>query len=422
MEAVFYSLIASALFKVGEMVPGKLPALKTKLFTLMGNDQAQNIMAALERDPKSQEDRARLKSCLDRTASEDKTALEKYAKEILDAIQAEISGKADVDQELTAIIHNHQNHIYTMTVSGDYSTVVQNQMVINYGISLLDYEAGLKHREQEVRGELATASEEQRKTHLRELDTLHQKMANIEESHAQRLGEIEDLKTALEKLSSNLSDNELKSALAALDQGNTMEAKALLESIVEKEHEGVKPFAEAQFQLGIIAQQEIDYETAFKHFERAVQLTSYNALYLSYAGFLADTLGQYDKAKEFYEKALTSDLNTYGEDHPNVAVRWNNLGGAWYSLGQYDKAIEYFEKALTSDLNAYGEDHPNVATRWNNIGGVWDSLGQYDKAIEYYQKALTSKLNTYDEDHPNVAAGWNNLGLAWQVLVNMTRP
>ncbi len=101
-----------------------------------------------------------------------------------------------------------------------------------------------------------------------------------------------------------------------------------------------------------------------------------------------DAKGEYDKAIEYYEKSLKSDLKTFGEDHPDVATRWNNLGGAQHAKGEYDKAIEYFEKSLKSDLKTFGEDHPRVATYRNNLGSAWDAKGEYDKAIEYYKKAL----------------------------------
>ncbi len=123
--------------------------------------------------------------------------------------------------------------------------------------------------------------------------------------------------------------------------------------------------------------------------------------------------GNYDKAIEYYEKALKSDLETFGEDHPNVATYRNNLGATWKAKGEYDKAIEYYEKALKSDLNNFGESHPKVATRWNNLGEAWRAKGKYDKAIEYYEKALKSDLNNFGEDHPNIAAYRNNLGVAW---------
>lgn len=123
--------------------------------------------------------------------------------------------------------------------------------------------------------------------------------------------------------------------------------------------------------------------------------------------------GEYDKAIEYYEKALKSDVENFGEDHPNVATYRNNLGATWKAKGEYDKAIEYYEKALKSDLKNFGENHPKVATRRNNLGEAWRAKGEYDKAIEYYEMALKSDLMNFGEDHPNIAAYRNNLGVAW---------
>ncbi len=137
------------------------------------------------------------------------------------------------------------------------------------------------------------------------------------------------------------------------------------------------------------------------------------ATYRNNLGAAWNAKGNYDKAIEYYEKALKSDLENFGEDHPNVATYRNNLGATWKSKGEYDKAIEYYEMALKSDLNNFGESHPKVATRWNNLGEAWRAKGEYDKAIEYYEKALKSDLNNFGENHPNVAAHRNNLGVAW---------
>jgi len=123
--------------------------------------------------------------------------------------------------------------------------------------------------------------------------------------------------------------------------------------------------------------------------------------------------GSYEKAIEYYEKALKSDLKTFGADHPNVATYRSNLGATWKAKGEYDKAIEYYDTALKSDLNNFGENHPKVATIWNNLGEVYRSKGEYDKAIEYYEKALKSDVKTFGENHPNIATYRNNLGVAW---------
>ncbi len=137
------------------------------------------------------------------------------------------------------------------------------------------------------------------------------------------------------------------------------------------------------------------------------------ATYRNNLGTAWNAKGKYDKAIEYYEKALESGLKAFGEDHPDVATYRNNLGSAWKAKGEYGKAIEYYEKALKSDIKTFGENHPKVATRWNNLGEVWRAKGEYDKAIEYYEKALKSDIKTFDENHPKIAAYRNNLGVAW---------
>ena len=96
--------------------------------------------------------------------------------------------------------------------------------------------------------------------------------------------------------------------------------------------------------------------------------------YLNQAGLAYHALGQYDKAIGYFEQALKSDLITFGEDHPDVAVSRNNLGLAYHALGQYDKAIGYYEQALKSLLITFDEDHPTVVVVRKNLEGVYSSL------------------------------------------------
>jgi hypothetical protein len=46
----------------------------------------------------------------------------------------------------------------------------------------------------------------------------------------------------------------------------------------------------------------------------------------------------------------------------------NELAYTIYSLGDHRKAIEYFEQALAIDEAVFGKEHPNVAIRLNNLG------------------------------------------------------
>ena len=85
---------------------------------------------------------------------------------------------------------------------------------------------------------------------------------------------------------------------------------------------------------------------------------------------------------------MSMSLKIYGEEHPDIATSYNNIGGVYASLEMYDKALANYKKALSIKLKIYGEEHPATATSYNNIGGVYDDLGMYDRALENYKKAL----------------------------------
>jgi len=181
-----------------------------------------------------------------------------------------------------------------------------------------------------------------------------------------------------------------------------------IEKIKKAEQEKILAASDA-YELGTIKELKIEYQEARKYYKQAANFDPDNSLYLNQYGSILHDLGEYNKAIEYFEKALDSDLKTYGEQHPQVAIYWSNLGLAWSSLGEYKKAIEYFEKALDSDLKTYGEQHPDVALRWNNLGSAWDFLGEYKKAIEYYEKALAVFEKVLGVDHPNTKIVKNNL-------------
>ena len=78
----------------------------------------------------------------------------------------------------------------------------------------------------------------------------------------------------------------------------------------------------------------------------------------------------------------------FGEEHADVAASYNNLGIVYQDLGQYNEAKEYYEKALIIKKKIFGEEHAAVATSYNNLGSVSQDLGQYNEAKEHYEKAL----------------------------------
>lgn len=63
-----------------------------------------------------------------------------------------------------------------------------------------------------------------------------------------------------------------------------------------------------------------------------------------------------------------------------------NIGVVYINFGQYKKALEYFQKAITRDRHINNIKGEGISL--GNIGLVYRNLGQYEKTLQYYQKAL----------------------------------
>ncbi|MBU4343974.1 MAG: tetratricopeptide repeat protein [Desulfobacteraceae bacterium] len=156
-----------------------------------------------------------------------------------------------------------------------------------------------------------------------------------------------------------------------------------------------------------------DVIKAIEYLKDAIRLDpdygeAYNNIGMAY-----DSKGEYDRAIEYYQKALEIGIKKLGPEHPSVATRYNNIGLAYNSKGEYDRAIEYLQKALKIDIKKLGPEHPNVAVVYNNIGEAYRSKGEYDRAIEYYQKSLKINLKKLGPEHPDTAINYNNIGSAY---------
>jgi tetratricopeptide (TPR) repeat protein len=64
-----------------------------------------------------------------------------------------------------------------------------------------------------------------------------------------------------------------------------------------------------------------------------------------------------------------------------VAVTLNNIGTVYDSLGEKQKALDYYSQAL-SIIRALGDREGGSATL-HNIGKVYESLGEKQKALDY---------------------------------------
>ena len=111
-------------------------------------------------------------------------------------------------------------------------------------------------------------------------------------------------------------------------------------------------------------------------------------------GNVYNSLGEYVKAGEYYEKALV--INMEIGDRKGEGTIYGNLGTVFYSLGEYVKAKEYLEKSLVISMEI---GHRQGEGRcYGNLGNVFYSLGEYVSAKEYHEKALVISMEIGDRE------------------------
>ncbi|TGZ77195.1 hypothetical protein EX30DRAFT_374832 [Ascodesmis nigricans] len=122
-----------------------------------------------------------------------------------------------------------------------------------------------------------------------------------------------------------------------------------------------------------------------------------------------ESQGAYDKALEWYQRALDGKEKTLGKDHPSTLGTVNNMAIVFESQGAYDKALEWYQRALDGKEKTLGKDHPSTLDTVNNMAIVFESQGAYDKALEWYQRALDGREKTLGKDHPSTLVTVNNM-------------
>ena len=76
-------------------------------------------------------------------------------------------------------------------------------------------------------------------------------------------------------------------------------------------------------------------------------------------------MGMFQQAKEIGEKCLVEFADI--DEKLKMAKTYNNLGLVYWKLGEYQKAIEYYDKALQIWKDKLGENHPNTKIVMDNI-------------------------------------------------------
>ena len=117
---------------------------------------------------------------------------------------------------------------------------------------------------------------------------------------------------------------------------------------------------------------------------------------------------EYEKALEWYYKALAINEKVLDAEHPSTVPTYNNIAMVYQAQGKYEKALDRHYKALAILEKALGVEHPSTATTYNNIAMVYHARGEYAKALEWYKKAYRVLAKKLGENHPSTKTVYRN--------------
>ena len=309
------------------------------------------------------------------------------------------------------------------------------------GITLEQYEAGLKKRAEEIRGEEAekriqlqklvemteratsaekdslrgqiAAVEAEKRALEAESKGVTDRLTNLQASYDGQVQKLAEANAALEAFAPLISTEAFAQAQAMLSRGDVLGAERKFVEIADtvrkiKEKADVVE-ARAIFEAGKLAEERVGLRSANAHYARAARLQPNNWQYAQKAGKLADMMGDYTTAASFKEATLSLVTSAFGPDTEETATALNNLAITYQYLARYIEAEPLYWRAIEIGEKTLGKDHPDVATRYNNLAGLLQDQGKYDEAEPLYRRAIEIDEKALGKDHLDVAVGYNNL-------------
>lgn len=154
---------------------------------------------------------------------------------------------------------------------------------------------------------------------------------------------------------------------------------------------------------------EATYDSAMVYFEMAARLFEEKADWSSYVrsnnqqGKCAVEAGQYNRAAEILNEALTVGIESLGEETLEIAETYNFLGYNYWRQGENGKSLELHKKALKIQLEQISEQHPEVARSYFHLGLVYQRQNDLDRSIAFHELASKILTATLGKRHKRVA-------------------
>lgn len=278
------------------------------------------------------------------------------------------------------------------------------------GLTMERYTERLNLLEEQRRAQVAAAiarHDEQGRDRLqRELVLMNDRLAQLADSYSEELECYRQALAVLVASGAGIDARDRDEAMVRLQAGEPQAAEDLLARISEQDH----PLAaRAALHAGQLAERRVDLQRALDLFRRAVSLEADNPQVLYAAGKAARSLYQYKEALPWLESYVRLTAADRATDPLAYALAQRELAYTYVLSGQYQKAGPLYKESMTALARHLGQDHPEMAVSWYQIGELQETLGEYDKAVSLYKKSLEILEQKRGSEHPSLAGVLNKL-------------
>lgn len=301
-----------------------------------------------------------------------------------------------------------------LMTTGDQSPVIEagGNVTVNYGLDEERVKAMLERQQEELFRKLResgfAADDGERRLLEQQLQAVSAKLADIERSYEEELARRKAADAALAQLRGQLPEAQIENAQANLRQGDKDAAKSVFHGVLDKEGASV---ALAAYQLGQMAESDLNYAEAIRMYKKAVVLEEDKSEYLLAAGKMARKLAEFKQAQEWLEH-LREIREAEGES-AELGDALHELALLYRDQGKYKEAEPLHLRAVAVKEKVLGKDHPDMAEALNDLAVFYWHEGNYTEAVPLYLRALAVNEKAFGEDHPSVARTLNDIALLY---------
>jgi tetratricopeptide (TPR) repeat protein len=118
-------------------------------------------------------------------------------------------------------------------------------------------------------------------------------------------------------------------------------------------------------------------------------------------GVVSVLAGHDQEALPLFQEAVLVKKDTFGPEHPEVAISLDELGIQLFAIENYEKALSAFAESQQILEKVYGPRHPHLSMVLNNMAccayqmkNTDQALTTMDKAMELQKEATHGNMNS----------------------------